>query len=342
MRVLITGGVGHIGRAVAECLLEHGCEVRIIDLAPETDIPGVDYAVCDIMDYEGLRSQIDECEAVVHMAALRSPSLGPAQDIFSINVSGTFNLFEAVADAEIKRVVQASSINAIGCAWNLTDFSPRYLPVDEKHPRSTNDPYSFSKQLIEDIGDYYWRRDGIVSVAMRYPAVHSPEFRESDRFVAYRQSMIEMLDELQGQSEAQRQQRLNDVRQQALEYRSTRPLEYDPDRKGSPFQTDTVELLWRAYTFDRFNLWAYIDVRDAALAVKQALFADIEGSHAVFVNADHNSLGYDSQVLASLFFPDVTGFVKPLINADTLVSIDRVRSLIGFEPKYSLNGGHLD
>lgn len=334
MRVLITGGAGHIGRAIAECLLQKGWDVRIVDLAPEPDIPDVEYTVCDILDYDGLYRQMDGCQAVVHMAALRSPTMAPGQDVFRINVAGTYNLFEAAARAGIQRVVQASSINAIGCAWNLTDFSPQYLPVDENHPRSTNDPYSFSKQIVEDIGDYYWRRDGIVSVAMRYPAVHAPDFRESDRSVAYRQMMVAMLDELQAQPEAERQKRLAEARQKALEFRNTRPLEYDPERSTNPFRADNDDMLWRAYTFDRFNLWAYVDVRDAANAVEKALTAKLDGSHALFVNADRNSLGYDSQSLAQLFFPE-TPIQQALAGASSLVSIGLARNLIGFEPEYS-------
>ena len=76
--------------------------------------------------------------------------------------------------------MQASSINAFGCFWGNTDITPRYLPIDEAHPTYTTDPYSFSKTVIEEIGDYYWRREGISSVALRLPAVWSQARMESD------------------------------------------------------------------------------------------------------------------------------------------------------------------
>src|SRR5262245_53793375 len=123
MRVLITGGAGLIGRAITTHMLEHGWEVRVIDLVPDADLPN--YAVCDITDYEAVRQQMRGCDAVAHMAALRSPNMGPGHEIIRINVHGTFNIFEAAAREGIRRIAQASSINAIGCTYNLGDFSPQ-------------------------------------------------------------------------------------------------------------------------------------------------------------------------------------------------------------------------
>ncbi|MGO8126710.1 NAD-dependent epimerase/dehydratase family protein, partial [Rhizobium ruizarguesonis] len=85
---------------------------------------------------------------------------------------------------------QASSINALGCAYNITDFSPQYFPIDEAHPSYTTDPYSFSKQTVEEIGEYYWRRDGISSVALRFPWVIAQSWFESEDYRARRAAML--------------------------------------------------------------------------------------------------------------------------------------------------------
>ncbi len=58
-------------------------------------------------------------------------------------------------------MVSASSINALGFNYGIKSFPIRYLPVDEDHPTFTTDPYSFSKQILEEIGAYYGRREGI-------------------------------------------------------------------------------------------------------------------------------------------------------------------------------------
>jgi nucleoside-diphosphate-sugar epimerase len=91
--------------------------------------------------------------------------------------------------------------------------------------------------------------------------------------------------------------------------------------------------------FDRFNLWASMDVRDAALAVEQALLADYEGSHAVFVNNPHNALRYNSETLARLFFPAVTERRSPLAGSQALISTERARQLFGFETRHNPDEG---
>ncbi|MDX2138801.1 MAG: NAD(P)-dependent oxidoreductase [Chloroflexota bacterium] len=116
MRVLITGGNGLIGQAVAAHLLQRGFEVHLTDLTDETQVPHTTYARCDVTRYDEVAEQVRGCDVVVHMAALRGPmhDIGPI--VYHVNTVGTFNVFEAAARAGIRRVVQASSINAIGCA----------------------------------------------------------------------------------------------------------------------------------------------------------------------------------------------------------------------------------
>ena len=87
--------------------------------------------------------------------------------------------------------------------------------------------------------------------------------------------------------------------------------------------------------FSRANFWAMIDARDAAQAFEKSLLADFQGSHPLFVNDHHNSLGVDAEELLRIFFPQVTARKRPLVGAEALVSIARARELIGFEPEYS-------
>ena len=220
MKVLITGSVGLIGRATANRLLESGWEVREIDIVSEPEGVGTDYHICDIMDFDAILELVKGCDAVVHMAALRAPTLGTGPQVYSINTVGTFNVFEAAAQAGIKRVVQASSINAIGCFWSIGGFHPHYLPIDEAHPTHTTDPYSFSKQQIEDMGEYYWRRDKISSVAFRFPAVYPVSDAESvaKRLQSYGE-MCQFLDNFLELPEAERQRQLALVHKHDLEFR---------------------------------------------------------------------------------------------------------------------------
>ena len=71
-----------------------------------------------------------------------------------------------------------------------------------------NDPYSFSKKIVEDIGDYYWRRCGISSVGLRLPAVYPPEHLSSKKFLQEREQMQYLLDTFAQVPEQERLKRL--------------------------------------------------------------------------------------------------------------------------------------
>jgi nucleoside-diphosphate-sugar epimerase len=336
MRVLITGGAGHIGQATAQRLIQGDWDVRLIGLETGFEIAGAEYVTCDILNYDDLRKQMHGCDAVIHLAAIRAPTLAPGHKLFDVNVSGTFNVFEAAAAEGIRRVVQASSINALGAVWGTTDMHIKYLPVDEEHPTFTTDPYSFSKEMIESIGNYYWRRDGISSVAMRFPGVYAEGFAQTADYQTRRLALHKAVDEFAALDDNARLTRLAEMRQRTAEFRKQRPLEYKDGVAKMPQRDNVDDYLWYIYNFDRFNLWALVDVRDAAQSLEKGVTADYDGSHALFINDQHNSMGYDSKALAHLFFPELSDTDIALAGSSSLVSIEKARSLIGFEPEYSV------
>ncbi|MBI1257381.1 MAG: NAD-dependent epimerase/dehydratase family protein [Chloroflexi bacterium] len=336
MHILITGGLGRVGSVVTERLVQKGDDVRVIGIEPDPQMKRIEYQRCDILDYAAVRDQMRGIDAVIHLAAIPSPRSNSGAETFQVNAAGTFNVFEAAADEGIRRIVQASSINAFGCAWSMKDVVARYFPIDEAHSRFTTDPYSFSKQVIEDIGDYYWRRDGISSVAMRFPAVWPADYVNSERFREGRIQMIAALDELVAQPEDQRKARLAEARERALAFREQKRMEYPYPSPEITSGSSADDLILKAYTFDRFNFWAFVDDRDSAQAMDKALTADFEGSHALFINADQNWLGYDSETLLRLFYPQVSERTRPLQGSETLVNIDKARALIGYAPDYTV------
>jgi nucleoside-diphosphate-sugar epimerase len=275
----------------------------------------------------------------VHLAAIRNAMHAPGHDVYRVNLLGTFHVFEAAAKHGIRRVVQASSINALGCAWAIDDYVPDYVPVDEDHPLTPTDPYSFSKQQIEDIGAYYERREGISSVALRLPGVFPPGQIFAPATLERRRRMREFLDSFAALPDSERARQIALAREAALGHRRERRLEYPNARWAVDPVPGVDERLGMAYMFDRFNLWASIDVRDAARAIEQAVTADYTGSHAVFANDTTNSLDYDSETLLRLFYPEVTRRARPLHGSEALVSTARARDLFGFAPQHSITTG---
>jgi hypothetical protein len=332
-RVLITGGAGRVGRATTARFVEHGWDVRVIGIEPDVKLEGAEYVLCDINDYDKLRGQVRGCQAIVHLAAIPAPSVTNATDLFRINTAGTFNVFEA-ADAEgIGRIVQASSINAMGCAWSISDIAPQYFPIDEEHPSVTNDPYSFSKKVVEDIGDYYWRRCGISSVGLRLPAVYPPEHLSSKKFLQDREQMQYLLDTFAQVPEEERLKRLEAAAKKVVEFRGKRQMEYPAAAKG--WNQPEGDWLVQAYHGGRFNFWAYIDDRDAAQAAEKALTADYEGSHPLFVVNSQNWVGYDSEKLLELFFPGVP-VKREIEGSDSIISVEKAKSLISYQSEYPI------
>jgi nucleoside-diphosphate-sugar epimerase len=87
----------------------------------------------------------------------------------------------------------------------------------------------------------------------------------------------------------------------------------------------------------RWNLWGYIDTRDGAQAVLKALEAKRPGFETyVIANAD-TVMTRPSSELAAAEFPNVE-LKHELVGTETLLSIDKARRLLGFEPSHSWRG----
>ncbi len=332
MRVLITGGAGHVGSPISERFVARGWDVRVIGVDPTCDLKGVKYAQCDILDYQALRGHVHGCDAIVHLAAIPSTISHPNHALFEINVAGTYNVFEAAARAGVKRIAQASSINALGGYWGCDDRQFDYFPLDEAHPPHTTDAYSLSKQMVEQIAAYYWRRSGISSVSFRLPAVWSEALIEKRQLREDLQEKRDALAAFQQLPDDEQRRQLAIAREEALKLRARHVMEYEAAQSGDfDRKAPKDNWLFSSYFFDRFNYWTFIHTDDSTQAFERAITGDYVGAHPLFVNSDRNYLDYDSEALLSIFFPDVRPRSKAIASAQTLVSYDRARDLLGYE-----------
>jgi nucleoside-diphosphate-sugar epimerase len=338
MNILVTGGLGSVGRPLIKLLVSHGHTVHVIGRRSEAEVDlaefaGATYAACDINDFNALREQVRGKETIIHLAALAHPAAGPGHEIFRINCAGTFNVYEAAAQEGIQRVVSASSINWLGFNFGIQSFPIQYFPLDEAHPNFTTDAYSFSKQVIEDVAAYYWRREGISGVCFRLPYVYGSETHGwgvgKDFFDRRQQAFAELL----SLPEAQQIERIQQVIQRRDAMRAERLTE-------RPFD-EAARARWRAMRDDPSRLldfgftdfWAIISGEDSARAFELAMLGDYQGSHPLYVSESVNSARVDSETLARLYFPDTTARKRPLVGQECLISLDGARQLIGFEPE---------
>jgi UDP-glucose 4-epimerase len=84
----------------------------------------------------------------------------------------------------------------------------------------------------------------------------------------------------------------------------------------------------------KWNLWGYIDGRDGAQAVRKALESDATGFHRYIIAAADTVMSRPNAELVAEVFPDVPVKGDLGVN-DTLLSIDKARRELGFDPEYS-------
>jgi nucleoside-diphosphate-sugar epimerase len=84
----------------------------------------------------------------------------------------------------------------------------------------------------------------------------------------------------------------------------------------------------------KWNLWGYIDDRDGAQAVERALTLSKPGFEAYIIAAADTVMSRSSAELAAEVFPSVT-VRKELGEHETMLSIDKARSILGYDPQHS-------
>jgi nucleoside-diphosphate-sugar epimerase len=97
---------------------------------------------------------------------------------------------------------------------------------------------------------------------------------------------------------------------------------------------ELLPALWDDVRSRDFNLWGYIDVRDAASSCRMALEADVSGAESVIIAAADTVMTRPTRELLAERFPDVP-VRRELGEFETLLSIDRARELLGWEPAHS-------
>ena len=156
MKIVVTGGSGKAGSYIIPELLSHGHEVISVDkMAGDGKTP---FMVADLTDYGQTVSVMSEADGVIHMAAITNPDHDPPGVVFSTNVVSTWNVIQAAEVLCVKKLVLASSVNAMGLNYSRKPVPPKYFPVDEDHPTRAEDSYSLSKLVGEEIADGFCRK----------------------------------------------------------------------------------------------------------------------------------------------------------------------------------------
>jgi NAD dependent epimerase/dehydratase len=162
-KVLVTGADGFIGSHVVEELISQGYQVKAfcyynsfnswgwLDSFPKEILDQIEIFTGDVRDPNGVRTAMKGCDIVYHLAALIAIpySYHSPDSYIDTNVKGTLNIVQAAKDLNIERVLVTSTSEVYGTA--------QYIPIDEKHPRQPQSPYSASKIGADCIAESFYR-----------------------------------------------------------------------------------------------------------------------------------------------------------------------------------------
>jgi UDP-glucose 4-epimerase len=167
MKIFVTGGCGMLGRAIVSACRGHH-DVVVFDRANSAGKMGG--VVGDIDDLNSVVESSADCDAIIHTAALHGGDQRTATtaQFISTNVGGSDNVFQAAIRNRIRRVVVASSMEAlVGIDWSASGMTV----LDEKSAPRPDWIYPVTKVQVEVLGSFYSRIHGLEVAQLRYVSI---------------------------------------------------------------------------------------------------------------------------------------------------------------------------
>ena len=159
-KLVLTGAAGRLGSWLREPLSkmtdELVCTDILDDIGPLNS--GESYVRADLADYQQVHDVLAGAEMVVHFGAIGDEA--PFDQILQANIVGAYNVWEAAFQHQLKRVVYASSIHAVG-------MYPKNQFIGTDVPHRPDTYYGLAKCFAEDLASLYWDKRGVESVCMR-------------------------------------------------------------------------------------------------------------------------------------------------------------------------------
>ena len=164
-KIAVTGANGTIGSRLCEDLSVDHEIVRI-------DVKGVKTPV-DVLDLAALEKAFAGCETVIHLAGI--VKVKADWDETNVNLTGTYNAFEAARRAGCKRLIFASSNHAVGM-YEVQGAPALYEPKNgtllrEDAPLRPDGLYGVWKAFGEVLGRYYSDEYGMQVACLRIGAI---------------------------------------------------------------------------------------------------------------------------------------------------------------------------
>ncbi|MGM9799061.1 MAG: NAD-dependent 4,6-dehydratase LegB [Muribaculaceae bacterium] len=147
-KILVTGADGFIGSHLTDLLLSEGYQVRALSQYNSFNNWGwlegnkhknLEVVSGDVRDAAFCRHIAKDCDTIFHLAALIAIpySYVAPESYVDTNIKGSLNMCQAAMDCGARRIIVTSTSEVYGTA--------QYVPIDERHPRQPQSPYSATK-----------------------------------------------------------------------------------------------------------------------------------------------------------------------------------------------------
>src|SRR5579862_2703582 len=158
-RLLLTGAAGGLGRVLRPHVAAWTDVLRLSDRAACGEpVDGEEILQADLADKAAVHALVEGVDAVLHFGGVSLES--PFEQLLPANITGLYNLYEAVHRSGVRRVVYASSSHVMG-------FYPQSQTVGIDEPLRPDCLYAVTKCFGEALSRYYYDRFGIETVCLR-------------------------------------------------------------------------------------------------------------------------------------------------------------------------------
>ncbi len=159
-KLVLTGAAGRLGSYLREPLSKMTEELVSSDIADDIGqlYPGERYQKAELANYNEIHTLLEGADMVVHFGAIGDEA--PFETILGPNIIGAYNIWEAAHRHNLRRVVYASSIHAVG-------MHPKQDFIGVDAPHRPDSFYGLAKCFAEDLGKLYWDKCGLESVHLR-------------------------------------------------------------------------------------------------------------------------------------------------------------------------------
>ncbi len=163
-KILLTGAGGRIGRAFRE---EMGAQydLRLVDrdIAKIEAPAGVELIEANVADLETCQQLCAGIDTVLHLAADPSPAADFYGSLLDNNIKAVYNIFRAAKDQGCRRVIFASSVQAV-------EGYPLDTQVRPEMPMKPMNLYGAAKGFAELMGHYFAYAEGLSCIGVRVAA----------------------------------------------------------------------------------------------------------------------------------------------------------------------------